>query len=161
MNKDGFTLTELLAVIAIIGIISLIAIPNIVNISEGVKSTNMLDDAKRFISLAKSRVNSDYDMRDFSNTEFCSGNSCTFYIMDLNKGGDFKTDDFSGTKKIIDVDGTSYDNNSYVRYYKSGNELKYCIYLRSEKRFLAPKNASGATCVDENTLTTKEIVHVN
>ena len=64
MNKKGFTLTELLAVIVIIGIISLIAIPNVVNISDNVKNDNMLADAKKFISLAKAEVLSDYSIRE-------------------------------------------------------------------------------------------------
>ena len=59
-NKNGFTLIELLAVIAIIGLISLIAIPNIVGLSDGVRRDNMLDDAKRLISMAKYKVNVEF-----------------------------------------------------------------------------------------------------
>ena len=167
MDKNGFTLTELLAVIVIIGIISLIAIPNIVNISDGIKSNNMLNDAKRFISLAKLEVNSDYEKKDFSSEEknsndekICNSTtlSCSFKIMDLNKNGDFKTDFFDDTRKIIDVDGTGYDNGSYVKYYKSGNELKYCIHLASEKRILSIGGTED--CINEEMLTSREIVHV-
>lgn len=153
MNKRGFTLTELLAVIAIIGIISLIAIPNIVNISENVKKDNMLNDAQRFISLAKLEVNSDYDIRNFSKTGVCTSTSCTFYIENLNKNGDFKIND-SG--KIIAADGLSYDSSSYVKYEKVLDELKYCIYLKSEKRYLS--SATAANCVDEGLLTDRDTV---
>ena len=59
-NKSGFTLIELLAVIAIIALISMIAIPNIVGLSDGVRRDNMLDDAKKLISMAKYQVNKDY-----------------------------------------------------------------------------------------------------
>lgn len=177
MNKKGFTLTELLAVIAIIGIISLIAIPNIVNISENVKKDNMLNDAKRFISLAKAEVNASYDIRNFiSNETDSDGNKicdsvnlkCTFYIMDLNKSGDFKTEEFDGKRKIVDPDGLGYDNvSSYVKYYKIGDEVKYCIHLRSEKRFLGKKEINNVSdcddakcCVDEENLDLREVVHV-
>ncbi len=153
MNKKGFTLTELLAVIAIIGIISLIAIPNIVNISENVKKDNMLNDAKRFISLAKLAVNSDYDIKNFSKSGVCTSTACTFYIADLNENGDFKINE---TGNIIDVDGLSYNSSSYVRYKKENDELKYCIYLKSEKRYLS--SASAANCVNEELLTDRNIV---
>ncbi len=158
MNKNGFTLTELLAVIAIIGIISLIAIPNIVNISDNIKKDNMLNDAKRFISLAKAEVNKDYDIRNFDDNNICNkiDLACTFNIESLNKSGDFKTDTFNGVKKMVDPDGLGYDNSSYVKYYKNGNDIKYCVYLESEKRIIG----SSENCVNEEDLTSKEIVHV-
>lgn len=167
MNKKGFTLTELLAVIAIIGIISLIAIPNIVNISENVKKDNMLNDAKRFISLAKAEVSSSYDIRNFSDANYCSSSSCTFKIIDLNKSGDFKIDTFDGVEKIVDPDGLGYDNASKVIYKKVGNEIKYCINLRSDKRFLGDKTVDNINdcddvkcCVNEEDLDLREVVHV-
>ena len=151
MNKKGFTLTELLAVIAIISIISLIAIPNIVNISENIKKDNMLNDAKRFISLAKLMVNSNYDIRE-SNT------ATKFYINELNSNGDFNTEMINNEKKIIDKDGYYYDNSSYVEYNKSSGTAKYCIYLVGEKRHLAK---TGESCIDEKDLSSREIVHDN
>ena len=169
MNKNGFTLTELLAVIAIIGIISLIAIPNIVNISDNIKRDNMLDDAKRFISVAKYEVNSSYDTRNFINEDLCDQEnlSCKFYIELLNKSGDFKTDTFDNVKKIVDPDGLGYDNGSYVKYFKSGDTIKYCIYLVGERRFLGKSTITDVNncseencCVLEDDLTSKEIVHV-
>ena len=151
MNNKGFTLTELLAVIAIISIISLIAIPNIVNISDNIKKDNMLNDAKRFISLAKLEVNSNYEIRE-------SDTATKFYIKDLNKNGDFKTEVFNGERKIVDPDSMYYDDSSYVKYDKSSGTAKYCIYLIGGKRHLAK---TGESCVDEKDLTSKEIVHDN
>ena len=149
MNRKGFTLTELLAVIAIIGIISLIAVPNIVNITDNVKRDNMLDDAKRFISLAKLEVNSNYEIR--------SKQEEVFSIISLNKSGDFTMEIDNDDKKIVDVDGGFYDNGSYVKYFQEDNTVKYCIYLKGSKRSIGSANS----CVNEELLASKEIVHVN
>ena len=53
MNKKGFTLVELIAVVVIIGIISLLAAPNIVNLMDSSKKSEFVSDAKEFISRAK------------------------------------------------------------------------------------------------------------
>ena len=184
MNRKGFTLTELLAVIAIIGIISLIAIPNVVNISDNIKRDNMLNDAKRLISLAKLEVNSDYEKRNFiskeknaSGDDICNSvnSSCKFKIMDLNSNGDFKSDLFTDEdnnteRKIIDVDGLGYENSSYIKYYKDSatNTVKYCAYLVGGKRFLGISTVQRfmecvneeKCCVNEDELTSKDVVHV-
>ena len=155
MNKKGFTLTELLAVIAIIAIISLIAVPNVIDIYDSTKSNNMISDAKRFISLAKLEMNSDYTLRQEDSVEFS--------ITDLNKNGDFQMEIYNGAKSIPDPDGGDegyYDNSSYVRFYKENNTMNYCIYLVGSKRYLGEKDATVPSCVHEDKLSSDGIVHV-
>ena len=126
-NKKGFTLIELLAVIAIIGIISLIAIPNIVGLSIGVRKDNMLDDAKKLISLAKAKINSDIAIR--------SNPPHTFTMAELNINGDI----------TIDPDGGEYDEtNSTVRYSIVNGTAEYCVTLIGSKRTIG-----SPTCVIE------------
>ena len=130
-NKKGFTLIELLAVIAIIALISLIAIPNIVGLSDGIRKDNMLDDAKKLISMAKYQVNKSYDIRVSA--------SHTFTFNDLNINGDIKGD----------PDGGEYDTaNSYVRYTNNGSTVEYCIVLKGSQRHIGDEEA----CKDEGTL---------
>ncbi len=127
-NNKGFTLIELLAVIAIIGIISLIAIPNIVGLSTGVKKDQMLDDAKRLISLAKYRINANPSLR---NTEQ------TFYFSELNVNGDIGKD----------PDGGDYSDDSQVRYKINGSSVEeYCIILIGSRRSIGslPSNCIKA-----------------
>ncbi len=126
MNKKGFTLTELLSVISLLAIISLIAIPNIVNLVEGVKNDNMVNDAKKLVTLARTEVNSNYAYRNFLDTSKCSSslNRCTFNFDYLNRNGDIEKD----------PDGEAYQNSSYVRYYKDGDIYGYCVYLKGSKR---------------------------
>ena len=145
MNKHGFTLVELLAVIAIIAMISLVAVPNIVGLSDGVKKDQMLDDAKKMISVAKYEVNKDYTIRSFQNTQKCALNtSCTFSLSDLNTSGDFSKD----------PDGLEYIEGT-VKYYMENNTAKYCVYLLSTKRKIGN---STSDCVLEEDLYKKEKV---
>lgn len=129
-NKKGFTLIELLAVIAIIGIISLIAIPNIIGLSIGIRKDNMLDDAKKLISLAKYKINSDIILRETQPQ--------TFTMAELNINGDLD----------VDPDGGHYDqNNSTVTYRKVNNVAEYCIKLIGSKRGIGISE-----CVPESSL---------
>ena len=141
MNKNGFTLMELLVVIAILGIMSLIAIPNMIGISDDVKKENMIDDAKRLISLAKYQVNVDYDARKSGYKVY------TFRELDIE--GSIKTD----------PDGGEYDkDNSFVKYEKVGTNITYCVYLKGSIRHIG--NGPGETdpCIDEDKLYSKKNV---
>lgn len=144
MNKKGFTLIELLTVIALLAIIALIAVPNMLGISEDVKKEQMLNDAKKLISLAKMKINMDYNARN-------SDTPTTYTFNTLNINGDITGD----------PDGGVYDTSSYVKYTKSGTD-HYCVYLISSKRFLSTETGSSpnATCVSEAQLSLKSNVKV-
>lgn len=151
-NKKGFTLVELLAVIAIIALISLIAIPNIIGLSTGIRKDNMLDDAKKMISLAKYQVEKSYDIRTLAkNDNGCiRGVSCTFKLKDLNINDDIKTD----------PDGGSYDmENSSVTYsINSNHDAIYCVILIGSKRSIKTDDGS---CIEESVLYSRNNVRDN
>ena len=144
MNKKGFTLIELLAVIAVIALISLIAIPNIVGLQDNIRKDQMLDDAKKLISLAKYQVNTNYEIRNKQ--------SHTFYLVQLNANGDIKQDPDS-------TDGENYING-YVTYTNDG-VVKYCVYLEGKKRTVCKTSSesTSCTCVDEDSLYSRTNVH--
>lgn len=136
MNKKGFTLVELLAVIAIISILSLIAVPNVISIVDNNRKDTMLDDAKKLISMAKYEVNIDRDIRE-------SGNY-TFSFSSLNKSGDITGD----------PDGGNYNNASYVKYVRNADgNISYCVSLIGSKRSIGKE-----TCVEETELYSRTIV---
>ena len=137
MNKKGFTLIELLAVIVIIGIIGLVAVPNMLGISVNTKKEQMLDDARKLISVAKMKINTDYDARN-------SSTPTRYYFNDLNVKGDIKSD----------PDGGMYTNNSYVEYRKGETTASYCVYLEGTKRVIG----TSASCVMEANLYSKSNV---
>ena len=103
MNKKGFTLIELLTVIAMIALILLVAVPNMVGVSDNIKREQMLNDAKKLVSIAKMKVNVDYELRNFISSR-CSGTNCELPISFLNESGDIGDD----------PDGGSYNASSYV-----------------------------------------------
>ena len=128
MNKKGFTLVELLAVIVIIAILSIVAIPNTLAIIETSKKEHMLNDAKRLISIAKERVNANIEIRKEENH--------TFYFEEIKE-------DISN-----DLDGRAYNNSSFVKYTISDGTVKYCITLLGSKYAIGQNN-----CVNEDKLT--------
>jgi len=59
MNKKGFTLIELIATITILSIIMMIAIPNVISITNKNKNQTYINDARKMVTLAKYRFESD------------------------------------------------------------------------------------------------------
>ena len=53
MNKKGFTLVELLAVVVIIAILASLAVPNIISMTTRAKNEQFITDAKQIIAKAK------------------------------------------------------------------------------------------------------------
>ena len=138
MKRNGFTLIELLAVIVVIGLIMLIAVPNIVGISTGVRKDQMLTDAKKMISLAKYKVETDYDIRTLSKEDICDGSQCILTINMLNVNGDVGTDPDSGE---------NYFSESKVIYSKNNDVANYCVTLVGRDRTIGVPN-----CVNEEDL---------
>ena len=161
MNKKGFTLIELLSVIVIIALISLIAIPNIVGLQDGIKKDQMLDDAKKLISMAKYKVNTDYDIRNFTKnvtgiTCNSTSKSCEMSFEVLNTSGDINQDPDSS-------DGTNYLNGSVT--YSNDGVAKYCVYLEGSKQKVCRETNCGSSscpctlCVYEENLYSRSNVH--
>ena len=113
MNKQGFTLVELLGVIVILSIIMLIAIPNITSTLERSKRDQYLTDANKMVSLAE------YELRKG----------------DLEKPSEGKyikiTLDYLSTTDVEkDPDGITYSlTESYIIVARKNGYLKYYINL--------------------------------
>ena len=59
MNKKAFTLVELLAVVVILGVLMMIAIPNTVSLIDKNKASTVLENAKTFVSLVRTKLQTD------------------------------------------------------------------------------------------------------
>lgn len=113
MDKEGFTLVELLGVIVILSIIMLIAIPNVTSVLEKSKRSTYLADAKKLISQVEYEI---------SNNTIEKPNSAEILRIRLS---------YVGTSDVLkDPDGNPYDkNNSYVIVVRKNNYLEYYVNL--------------------------------
>ena len=141
VNKKGFTLVELLAVIVILGILSLIAIPNVISIIDNNKKDIIISDAKKLISQAKYQVNVKSEIRD--------NKYARFSFEELNKNGDIKTDPESS-------DGSNYETGGVEYKVNSGGIAEYCVYLIGSKKQIGQ---SFTTCVKENELSRNSVIN--
>lgn len=112
-NNKGFTLIELLATISILAIIMLIAIPNVVGIVQKNKNKQYIEDAKKFIAIAK------YNVRLHKPTT-----TTTYKLNFLDKSQEIKEA----------PNGGEYDREkSTVTVTKKDNKFVYTVSLYEKK----------------------------
>jgi type IV pilus assembly protein PilA len=140
INNKGFTLVELLAVLVIIALIGAIAIPNVISIADNNRKDLMLQDAMKFVSLAKAEIVKDRVFRDNPNVQ-----TKEYTLATLDQ------------KKLIvtDPDDGLYNrDNSKVKYTKS---VGYCVYLEGSKRIIKASKTNSA-CLQEELLSNRAYV---
>lgn len=128
INNKGFTLVELLASIAILAIISLIAVPSILSISDKNKKEVYVNDAKRFVSIAKYEANKHAEKKDILNSTglyyYEDYDQC---ILDISNSVTAKTfipttdiDNYCLSTTDIDI---SPNSKKYINGYVRSNEV--------------------------------------
>ncbi len=146
MNKKGFTLVELLAVIALVAILSGLAVANVVASINNSKKNNFLMDAKRMVSKAEYLMSQNRNNRELAKT----ANGIKFSYNDLNEKNEF----------LKDADGGDFDTHSFVKVTYSNNQYVYCICVIGSKRIIGDKcdSISESTCVLSTNLTSIDVV---
>ena len=86
LNKKGFTLVELLAVIVILSVLMLIALPSVINIMNKARDDAFKDEALSFISAAETQYASD------------GGEGCKIYKYDGDNVNDSSKTDLTTMK---------------------------------------------------------------
>ena len=112
-KNKGFTLVEVIATMTILGIIMLLAIPNITGVIEKNRAKTYVEDAKKFIALAK------YKVAREDNLNCTMANPCkwTLGTLDLSKEIDKGPYGYSYS---TDGSWVKYDGQSYsVKLYEN------------------------------------------
>lgn len=129
MNKKGFTLIEVIAVVVIMGILALIVIPNTTRLLNEGKKEQMITEVGILISKAKY----EYKMSNETKKEF------TFedYLKD-------KTDGYGDSYKVGIV---KYENNKYQVDLRTAN---HCLSSTKDGKceFILEENVSNAYVVE-------------
>lgn len=112
MNKKGYTLIELLAVLSIIAVILLIAIPSVTRQLSGIEDNNYKQFKQNIYLAAESYINGNPD--EFINLKETNGEAC-IEIEDLVYEGWIKSNmnnpktnkkiSMSGSVKIVNING--------------------------------------------------------
>ena len=130
MNKKGFTLIELIAVVVIMSIIAIIATPNIINMIDKGKKDQYITNAKEFISKATYMYKQDKYRND---TTYFTINDSGSSRINLGKIESIKSED------LTDPYGFKYDTNkSYIEFKEPSSsstgvqERKVTIHLESK-----------------------------
>lgn len=143
INKNGFTLVELLAVIALLAILTGITVPNILSTINNNKKNTFLMDAKRMVTKAEYLKTKNKNDRDYIINNPATGK--TYYLNDLNESGEF----------LKDADGGNYQE-AYVKVtYDINNKVyKYCIYVNGSRRSIG----TSTSCLSSGELTGIDVV---
>ena len=127
MNKKGFTLVELLAVIAILAILVLVAVPNVLGMFNNAKKDTFATETKDMVRIAQQQYLADFGKHTryaIDGTETCTSSSADLAAgkyCKINKDAGnldvFKIEfDAKGNVIVVDSDDGTY----YYEYTKSG-----------------------------------------
>ena len=117
MNKKGFTLVELLAVIAILALLVIIALPNVLKMFNNAKKNAFLIEVKTIYNNASNK----YIIESIENKKLSYINSNNKYSLDLNASADLQyCINLDNSGKVLNM---SVMNNSYYTEYTNGNNI--------------------------------------
>lgn len=129
MNKKGFTLVELLAVVVILSLMMGIAIPNVMGIIKKQKQRTYLEDAKKMISRAE------YMLRSSTKITKPGNGGCIVMTLGYLDNGEFNNPPYGGAY---------FSNTSYVYINNNNGKYEYKVQLfECEKPGDKTKSESG------------------
>ena len=115
-NSLGFTLIELIATITILGIIMLIAVPNVISVVTKNKNQTYVNDARKFVTLAKYKFESDATIMRPTSTNCAVIMLSSVDRSELQSGpedGTYETDSNATDQSYVVI---KYENSTYVYY---------------------------------------------
>ena len=124
MEKNGFTLVELLAVIAILAILVIVAMPNVLGMFNEAKANTFVTEVQKYIDAAKTAFVNDAlsnqgkviyyssEYNDDLKTSKLDMDGSKDYFIEMDRHGDFK-------RIVIKDDSFCYD------IYAGGTQIKF------------------------------------
>lgn len=116
LNRQGFTLVELLAALVILGLLMVVAAPNVLGILNRNKSEIYVEDAKKLVARAEYVMRGDTSISKPNGT----GASCIAFSLGYLDNSEFN-DPPQGGEYFI--------NKSFVKVCKEGYDYKYYVQL--------------------------------
>ena len=112
MNKKGFTLVELLAVIAILAILVLVAVPNVLGMFNKAKKDTFLTEAKNIFKESASKYISDNMHNSNEGNIYCKSETDSKNPLDMDIGNTYYYIEKDSTGKTIKF--VAWNSSGYV-----------------------------------------------
>ena len=143
MNKKGFTLVELLAVIAILAILVIIALPNVLSMYRQARMNSFTNEVNNILKVTRQQYFLDgatgqtyTNVGDDTNELDLSGGANIQYYVETNAQGDIT--------KIQVTNGTyQYDKSGTIEF-ASSNDVQDTSELDPSERLVIGESASGS-----------------
>ena len=155
MNKKGFTLVELLAVIAILAILVIIALPNVIKLYNNAKKNTFLTEVKTIYKEAATK----YITESIKNKKLSYINSNNKYSLDLDAPLDLQyCINLDNLGNVLNM--SVMNNNYYIEYTESNNisnyELKDIKERNNKTKMLCSKSDNRVIQVPDKKECTSE-----
>lgn len=115
MNKKGFTLIEILAVIIILGVIMTVAVPNVLSMIDRNKKDTFIEHARLMATQAE------YTIRKDTTIEYPSANKAIILTLEYLNTDDVSASpyntDYDKTRSFVAVVNESVDGLTEYKYY--------------------------------------------
>lgn len=144
-NIKGFTMVELIASVAIMGILLLVVIPNVFSVTERNKKTTYVNDARKFITAARSKFEEDASIAEPSSTQ-----CLVFKLKDLRNLGLEKGPN----------NGQYNPSYSYVTITYNNGKYYYGVQLLEEYKVNGKNNYRGIIYTMQDDLEKKSVSNV-
>ena len=150
MNKKGFTLVELLAVIAILALLVIIALPNVLSMFNKAKKDTFLTEAKSIFKESASKYISDNMHNSNEGNIYCKSETDSKNPLDMDIGNTYYYIEKDNTGKTIKF--VAWNSSGYVTKIVGDNVMLNDVTGNN----VSESNVKDITC--NNVLTNLEVI---
>ena len=152
MNKKGFTLVELLAVIAILALLVIIALPNVLSMFNKAKKDTFLTEAKSIFKESASKYISDNMHNSNEGNIYCKSETDSKNPLDMDIGNTYYYIEKDNTGKTIKF--VAWNSSGYVTKIVGDNVMLNDVTGNN----VSESSVKDITC--NNVLTNLEVISI-